>query len=127
VPLHNLTQAAKLVSLHDLAQVTKAGAIACSGSETLVRFNNAISGSYFGLGNWPCFKEKRHGLDGRPNSVHLNGAKSLAPYDGWQDDIFCSGESKEYIFANTRPQTNWYHDRANTISSDNVYAGKCSI
>jgi hypothetical protein len=56
-------------------------------------------------------------------SIHLHGSPSLAPYDGWADDVTCSGESKDYIYPNNKPSTAWYHDHAFHETADNAYSG----
>lgn len=59
-----------------------------------MRFNNDISGPAFTSGQPPC---NAGGRTGRPIAVHLHGSASLAPYDGWADDVICTGEAKEYV------------------------------
>jgi hypothetical protein len=63
-------------------------------------------------------------LQGRPFSVHLHGSASLAPYDGWAEDSTCFGESKDYVYPNNRPSTEWYHDHQLDITGENAHAGK---
>jgi hypothetical protein len=54
----------------------------------MVRFNNKISEAALGGKlHWPCLGNRR----GRPISQHLHGSASLAPYDGWADDVTCTG------------------------------------
>ncbi len=54
---------------------------------------------------------------GRPTTVHLHGGASLAPYDGWAEDVSCGGESKDYYYANRRPALEWYHDHVLEITT----------
>ena len=56
-------------------------------------------------------------------SVHLHGAASAAPYDGWADDVTEVGHVKNYFYPNNRPTTLWYHDHSVHITSNNAYAG----
>ena len=58
-----------------------------------------------------------------PISVHLHGAASVAPYDGWADDVTEVEYAKNYFYPNNRPTTLWYHDHSVHITSDNAYAG----
>ncbi len=69
------------------------------GTETVVRFiNNAT----------------------RPNSVHLHGSPSRAPFDGWAEDVTEPGEFKDYYYPNTQSgRLLWYHDHAISIVGDN--------
>jgi FtsP/CotA-like multicopper oxidase with cupredoxin domain len=93
------------------------------GHETLVRFKNAIntvSGYFKGSYN-PCLPV--NGKSGRPISVHFHGSASLAPYDGWAEDITCFGEIKDYVYPNNRAGTGWYHDHALHITASNAYFG----
>ncbi len=90
-----------------------------SGHESFVRFNNKI-GKHFSQSYSPCNTANRKG---RPISIHLHGSASLAPYDGWAEDITCSGETKDYIYPNNRPVSAWYHDHALHITAKNAYHG----
>ena len=58
-----------------------------------------------------------------PISVHLHGAASVAPYDGWADDVTDVDYAKNYFYPNNRATTLWYHDHSVHITSDNAYAG----
>lgn len=60
----------------------------CKGRQGLVRFENADSRA--------------------PISVHLHGAASAAPYDGWADDVTNTSWAKNYFYPNNRPTTLWY-------------------
>jgi len=68
-----------------------------TGHETLVRFNNKITRTYFKSQYDPCLPNNKR--VGRPISVHLHGSASLAPYDGWAEDETCFGETKDYASA----------------------------
>jgi hypothetical protein len=95
----------------------------CSGKENLIRFNNKIEGKYYPLGSFPCAPKYGRPL-GRPVSIHLHGSPSLAPYDGWADDVTCSNETKDYIYPNVKPSTMWYHDHALHETARNAYSGE---
>eukprot|EP01125_Pyxidicula_operculata_P021236 TRINITY_DN8103_c0_g1_i1.p1 TRINITY_DN8103_c0_g1~~TRINITY_DN8103_c0_g1_i1.p1 ORF type:complete len:918 (+),score=188.84 TRINITY_DN8103_c0_g1_i1:101-2755(+) len=58
-----------------------------------------------------------------PFSVHLHGSASLAPYDGWAEDMTFTGQYKDYHYPNNRPATLWYHDHSVHVTSDNAYMG----
>jgi bilirubin oxidase len=48
-----------------------------------------------------------------PNSVHLHGSYSRAPFDGWAEDVTAPGEFKDYYYPNTQSaRLLWYHDHA---------------
>ena len=53
----------------------------------------------------------------------MHGSPSLAPYDGWAEDETCFNETKDYVYPNTHPGPDWYHDHALDITSDNAYLG----
>lgn len=93
------------------------------GHESLVRFKNQINTvtGYFKQSYKPCLPVD--GRSGRPISVHFHGSASLAPYDGWAEDVTCFGEVKDYVYPNNRAGTGWYHDHALHITSDNAYLG----
>jgi hypothetical protein len=97
----------------------------CRGVESLVRFNNNISDTYFTAGSTPC-TGKRGRPRGRPISIHLHGSASLPPYDGWADDVTCTGESKDYIYPNEKSRPMWYHDHAFRETAANAYFGEYS-
>lgn len=92
------------------------------GHEAIVRFNNRI-GTYFQESFPPCTGNRR----GRPISVHHHGSASAPPYDGWAEDETCFNETKEYIYPNNRPATEWYHDHALHITADNAYYGLAGL
>lgn len=53
-----------------------------------------------------------------PNSVHLHGSPSRAPFDGWAEDVTMPGEYKDYYYPNTASaRLLWYHDHAMGIVS----------
>ena len=93
------------------------------GHESIVRFRNRINTEtgYFRGSYSPCIAS--NGKSGRPISVHFHGSASLAPYDGWAEDVTCFGEIKDYVYPNNRAGTGWYHDHALHITSDNAYYG----
>lgn len=93
------------------------------GHESLVRFKNLINtvNGYFKQSFKPCLAI--NGRSGRPISVHFHGSASLAPFDGWAEDITCHGEVKDYVYPNNRPGTGWYHDHALHLTADNAYFG----
>lgn len=94
-----------------------------TGHESLVRFNNKINHQtgFFKQSFSPCLAN--NGRTGRPFSVHNHGSASLPGYDGWAEDVTCSGETKDYVYPNNRPNTGWYHDHALHITADNAYLG----
>jgi FtsP/CotA-like multicopper oxidase with cupredoxin domain len=93
------------------------------GHESLVRFKNQINTvtGYFKGSYKPCLAA--NGRSGRPISVHFHGSASLAPYDGWAEDVTCFGEVKDYVYPNNRAGTGWYHDHALHLTADNAYFG----
>ena len=94
-----------------------------SGHESLVRFNNKIDykNGYFKQSFSPCLAN--NGRIGRPFSVHHHGSASLPGFDGWAEDETCFGETKDYMYPNNRPATEWYHDHALHLTADNAYFG----
>ena len=56
-------------------------------------------------------------------SVHHHGMASLPAFDGWADQYFCYGETKDYVLPNNRHATQYYHDHALGITSENAYNG----
>lgn len=61
----------------------------------------------------------------RPNSVHLHGSPSRAPFDGWAEDVTQPGEFKDYYYPNTESaRLLWYHDHALGITAENAYMGQ---
>lgn len=92
-----------------------------TGHESLVRFNNKISRTFFKSEFNPCLPNNKR--SGRPISVHLHGSASLAPYDGWAEDETCFGETKDYVYPNFRSGTGWYHDHALHVTAQNAYYG----
>ena len=92
-----------------------------TGHESIVRFNNKITRTYFKSEFDPCLPNNKR--LGRPISVHLHGSASLPPYDGWAEDETCFGEAKDYVYPNFRSGTGWYHDHALHITAQNAYLG----
>ncbi|KKY33927.1 putative bilirubin oxidase [Diaporthe ampelina] len=74
------------------------------GTESVVRFvNNAAA----------------------PNSVHLHGSYSRAPFDGWAEDVTAPGEFKDYYYPNQQnARLLWYHDHAAHRTAENAYFGQ---
>ena len=93
-----------------------------SGHESLVRFNNKIS-NFFQRNVFPCTGNRK----GRPISVHHHGSASAPPFDGWAEDVTCLSETKEYVYPNNRPATNWYHDHALHITANNAHFGLAGL
>jgi spore coat protein A, manganese oxidase len=48
---------------------------------------------------------------------------SLPAFDGWADQYFCYDETKDYVLPNNRHATQYYHDHAVGITSENAYNG----
>jgi hypothetical protein len=48
---------------------------------------------------------------------------SLPAFDGWADQYFCYEETKDYVLPNNRHATQYYHDHAVGITSENAYNG----
>lgn len=48
---------------------------------------------------------------------------SLPAFDGWADQYFCYDETKDYVLPNNRAATQYYHDHAVGITSENAYNG----
>jgi bilirubin oxidase len=64
----------------------------------------------------------------RPNSVHLHGSPSRAPFDGWAEDVTQPGEYKDYYFPNYQSaRTLWYHDHAMSITAENSLHGQAGV
>ena len=57
------------------------------------------------------------------NRVHHHGMASLPAFDGWADQYFCYDETKDYVLPNNRHATQYYHDHAVGITSENAYNG----
>jgi bilirubin oxidase len=61
----------------------------------------------------------------RPNSVHLHGSPSRAPWDGWAEDTTSPGQYKDYYYPNFQSgRMLWYHDHAVDITAVNAYFGQ---
>lgn len=64
----------------------------------------------------------------RPNSVHLHGSYSRAPFDGWADDTTEVGQYKDYYYPNSQAaRTLWYHDHAIEHTAENAYMGQAGF
>ena len=60
---------------------------------------------------------------GRALTVHHHGMASLAPFDGWAEDVHCYGEYKDYVLPGARASTFWYHDHGLATTSESCYGG----
>jgi bilirubin oxidase len=61
----------------------------------------------------------------KPNSVHLHGSPSRAPFDGWAEDTTLPGQMKDYYYPNEQSaRFLWYHDHAVSITAENAYFGQ---
>ncbi|KAK1761332.1 Cupredoxin [Echria macrotheca] len=77
------------------------------GVETVVRFINNSSA---------------------PNSVHLHGSYSRAPFDGWAEDTTQPGQFKDYYYPNRQSgRMMWYHDHAVHSTAENAYRGQAGV
>ncbi|KAL1585705.1 hypothetical protein WHR41_05946 [Cladosporium halotolerans] len=64
----------------------------------------------------------------RPNSVHLHGSYSRAPFDGWAEDTLQIGQYKDYYYPNSQNgRTLWYHDHAVAHTAENSYFGQAGF
>ncbi|KAL8388113.1 hypothetical protein RB595_009451 [Gaeumannomyces hyphopodioides] len=60
-----------------------------------------------------------------PNSVHLHGSYSRAPFDGWAEDTTNPGQYKDYYYPNSQEgRMMWYHDHAVAVTAENAYFGQ---
>lgn len=110
--------------------------------KAMVRYNNKIDvdtpGNPYGAEErpWAIGKDlhnlcaERAARTGNPNpgsgramSVHHHGMTSLAPFDGWAEDVHCFGEHKDYVLPGNRASLFWFHDHSLGTTSENVYAG----
>ncbi|KAK5150092.1 hypothetical protein LTR04_006888, partial [Oleoguttula sp. CCFEE 6159] len=63
-----------------------------------------------------------------PNSVHLHGSYSRAPFDGWAEDTTEVGQYKDYYYPNAQAaRTLWYHDHAEYHTAENAYYGQAGF
>jgi FtsP/CotA-like multicopper oxidase with cupredoxin domain len=103
-----------------------------AGRQTVIRVTNklyvgeipTIDGTPVFEPLHPCNGDTNTGL---PSSFHHHGGSSLAPYDGWADDITCPGQSKDYIFADQDPAFLWYHDHTIAFTTFMVYHGMAGL
>ena len=108
----------------------------------MVRFHNEVNvnqpGMPYGVEErpWGIGKElhnmcaERKSRTGNPNpgsgralTVHHHGMSSLAPFDGWAEDVHCYQEHKDYVLPGNRASMFWFHDHALGTTSENIYAG----
>lgn len=88
-----------------------------SGTPMLVRFRNELPGNHRGFGV--------------PNLVvHRHGGEQASEDDGYPLDFFRPGESRDYVYPETRREdpretqgTLWYHDHLVDFTAQNVYRG----
>ena len=61
-------------------------------------------------------------------SMHLHGAWSRAPWDGWADDLLETGQFKDYYYSGSQnARTIWYHDHADGHTSTDAYYGQSGV
>jgi o-aminophenol oxidase len=60
--------------------------------------------------------------------VHLHGALTPAPYDGWAESIFAPGQTAVYHYPmDQRAAMLWYHDHVMGVTKLDVYAGLAGL
>ncbi|KAK3715090.1 hypothetical protein LTR37_007300 [Vermiconidia calcicola] len=64
----------------------------------------------------------------RASAVHLHGAYSRAPFDGWAEDLIQTGQYKDYYYpTGQNARTLWYHDHAMDHTAENAYFGQAGF
>ena len=59
------------------------------------------------------------------SSMHLHGAWTRSPWDGWANDTIDPGQYKDYYYSGSQnARTLWYHDHANHHTSVDAYYGQ---
>ncbi|KAF2454984.1 multicopper oxidase [Lineolata rhizophorae] len=59
------------------------------------------------------------------SSIHVHGSYTLAPFDGWADDMIMPGQYKDYYYPNTQSaRPLWYHDHVYSLTADNAFYGQ---
>ena len=62
------------------------------------------------------------------SAMHLHGAWTRAPWDGWADDYIQPGQFKDYYYSGSQnARTLWYHDHANGHTSVDAYYGQNGV
>ena len=60
--------------------------------------------------------------------VHLHGALTPAPYDGWAENLFAPGQHAVFHYPmNQRAALLWYHDHVMGVTKFGVYAGLAGL
>jgi len=60
--------------------------------------------------------------------VHLHGALTPAPYDGWAENLFAPGQPAVFHYpTNQRAALLWYHDHVMGVTKLDVYAGLAGL
>jgi FtsP/CotA-like multicopper oxidase with cupredoxin domain len=60
--------------------------------------------------------------------VHLHGALTPAPYDGWTENLFAPGQAAIFHYPmDQRAALLWYHDHVMGITKFDVYAGLAGL
>jgi len=61
-------------------------------------------------------------------SVHLHGALTPAPYDGWAENLFAPGQRAVFHYPmDQRATLLWYHDHVMGVTKFDVYAGLAGL
>ncbi|KAL9091370.1 MAG: hypothetical protein Q9159_001454 [Coniocarpon cinnabarinum] len=59
------------------------------------------------------------------SSMHLHGAWTRSPWDGWANDTINPGQYKDYYYSGSQSaRTLWYHDHADHHTSVDAYYGQ---
>ncbi|KAI5795366.1 oxidase cueO precursor [Peziza echinospora] len=62
------------------------------------------------------------------SALHLHGSATVAPFDGWAEDMIAVGEYKDYYYPNFQNgRTLWYHDHAHMVTASNVQKGQAGF
>jgi spore coat protein A len=60
--------------------------------------------------------------------VHLHGALTPAPYDGWTENLFAPGQAAVFHYPmDQRAALLWYHDHVMGVTKFDVYAGLAGL
>src|SRR5262249_39911119 len=60
--------------------------------------------------------------------VHLHGALTAAPYDGWAENLFAPGQDAVFHYPmDQRATLLWYHDHVMGVTKFGVYAGLAGL
>ena len=99
-----------------------------SGVATRVRFTNALPQKHL-LPIDPSIDGAYNYMLNTPNPevrtiTHLHGGHSRPEHDGFPEQWYVPGSSRDHIYDNNQPaSTLWYHDHAMGSTRLNVYAG----